>query len=426
MADRRTGQPGGGRWAGQSLLAGLGLAAAVLAVVGGLGTWATAFGLVSVSGTRGDGWLVVAAGVIGGASLLIYASRPRAWAAVVAGLAGAGGAVVSGIDLHQLAGAESSSFFDQRVRLVEPAWGIYLSVGASVALALLGLAILAVGAVGAVGTARGPHGATVPRRRRRSESASLAAFAIAAAIAATVLLSVPGRNSQPSSRGSPATSAVQTGAPTTFTPERHFYGQAQTNNGSTFDLAIDIGKRLKATNAVPSEFSTIADACTINKRRDIVVPMRLALTNTNGGGSSETIATGLAFRGLQSAGPRALTVEIASSYSTKVTVGGATHYTPGTECNSVRGTSHLLEPIADQRVPAGAHRVHDFLVVVRNYYTPTNPTGRTADLAKISARLYHTRLSCFNGRGGSSGRFKLDGSPAPKTATDVGACRRPR
>ena len=423
MADRRTGRPGGERWARQSSLAVLGLAAAVLAVVGGLGTWATAFGLISVAGTRGDGWLVVAAGVLGGAALLIYAARPRAWPAVVAGLAGTGGAVVSGIDLHQLTAAESSSFFGQRVMLVEPGWGIYLSVGATVALALLGLAILA---AGAVGTARGPHGATGPRRRRRGESASLAAFAIAAGIAAAVLLSVPGRNHQPSTGGSPATSAVQTGAPTTFTPERHFYGQAQTNSGSTFDVAIDIGKRLQATDAVPSEFSTIADACTINRRRDIVLPLRLALTNTNGGGSGEDIATGLAIRGLQSAGPRALTVEIASSVSTGVTVGGATGYTPGTECNSVRGTSHLLEPIADQRLAAGAHRVHDFLVVVRNYYTPTNPTGRTADLAKISVSPYHTRLSCFSGTGASGGRFKLDGSPAPKTARDVGACRRTR
>jgi len=400
------------------LLAGLGLGAAVIAVVGGLGTWATAFGLISVSGTRGDGWLVVAAGVLGGAAVLIYVARPRAWAAAVAGLAGAGGAVVSGIDLHQLAAAEPTGFFGQRVGLVEPGWGIYLSVGASVALALLGVALLA---LGVVETAGGPHGARLSGRRRRGESVTLGAGAIAAGVAAAVLLSVLGTGSQPSGAGSPAKLAVQTGASKTFTPARHFYGQAQTTDGSTFDVAIDIGKRLKATDAVPNEFSTIAGACTINKRRDIVVPLRLDLTNT-GGGSSEDIATGLAFRGLQSAGPRALTVEVASSVATKVTVGGATDYTPGTECNSVRGTPHLLEPIADQRVTAAAHRVHDFLVVVRNYYTPTNPTGRTADLAKITVSLYHTLLSCFSGRGGSGGRFKLDGSPAPKRPKDVGAC----
>jgi len=40
--------------------------AAVLMVIGGFGTWATALGIVSIPGTRGeDGWFVIGAAVVG-------------------------------------------------------------------------------------------------------------------------------------------------------------------------------------------------------------------------------------------------------------------------------------------------------------------------------------------------------------------------
>jgi hypothetical protein len=73
-----------------------GLLACVLMVVGGVGTWATALGIVSVSGTRGDGWIVAGAAVGALFALWGYAMRPRVWIGLAAALFGAGSAVASG------------------------------------------------------------------------------------------------------------------------------------------------------------------------------------------------------------------------------------------------------------------------------------------------------------------------------------------
>ena len=101
--------------------------AGVAMILGGFGPWATAFGLVSVNGTHGDGWFVIAAG---GVSVFLLRSEARTrrggsrlvWAA----LAGAGGAAVAIADFAQLASTQA----------VEPAWGIYAAMLGGIALAV--------------------------------------------------------------------------------------------------------------------------------------------------------------------------------------------------------------------------------------------------------------------------------------------------
>jgi hypothetical protein len=116
-----------------------------LMIVGGLGTWATALAVISISGTRGDGWIAVAAAAASLCALWAWAMRPRAWLMIAAALFGAGSAVAVGIDLHKIAGIGSTSFFGKQVQLVHPAWGIYLAMGASVALAGFALATAGLG-----------------------------------------------------------------------------------------------------------------------------------------------------------------------------------------------------------------------------------------------------------------------------------------
>src|SRR5690349_16179416 len=53
-------------WAAVAASAGL--------VIGGLGPWATALGLVSVSGTHGDGWVAILGGLVA-LGMLFVASR---------------------------------------------------------------------------------------------------------------------------------------------------------------------------------------------------------------------------------------------------------------------------------------------------------------------------------------------------------------
>jgi Protein of unknown function (DUF2510)/SnoaL-like domain len=133
------------RLTSQSSLVWVSALACVLMGVGGVGAWATALGIVPVSGTRGDGWLLVVAGVAGLCALWTYAMRPRVWPLLAAILIGGTGAAVSGVDLHKIASVGATSLFGQEVHLVRPAWGIYLAIGASVAFALLSLVTAVLG-----------------------------------------------------------------------------------------------------------------------------------------------------------------------------------------------------------------------------------------------------------------------------------------
>jgi hypothetical protein len=102
--------------------------ASVAMIIGGFGPWATALGFVSVNGTQGDGWLVIAAGVAG--LLLLWAearSRQGGGLLLAAGLAGAGGAAVAIYYLAQIESAQGE-LFGEDVDLIDPAWGLYASI----------------------------------------------------------------------------------------------------------------------------------------------------------------------------------------------------------------------------------------------------------------------------------------------------------
>jgi hypothetical protein len=142
-------------------------------VIGGLGTWATALAVISISGTRGNGWIVVAAAAASLCALWAWAMRPRVWLMFAAAFFAAGSAVAVGIDLHKIAGIGSTSFFDKELQLVHPAWGIYLAMGASVALAGFALATAGLGP---------PD----PVIRERGSNAGIAVATIIVAIGAVV------------------------------------------------------------------------------------------------------------------------------------------------------------------------------------------------------------------------------------------------
>jgi hypothetical protein len=105
------------------------IAAACLMIVGGLGPWATALRLVDVSGTKGDGWIVIGAAVVAGG--VLFAS-PRDAGPVVALLAGIGGAIVAVVDLNDV---------NSRGGIVQPGWGLYMVLLSSATLAIASLVL---------------------------------------------------------------------------------------------------------------------------------------------------------------------------------------------------------------------------------------------------------------------------------------------
>jgi hypothetical protein len=116
-------------------LASLGL------IIGGVGPWATEFGLLSVSGTSMHGWREVTVGVVGLAMLGLYQLRGTRLALIVAAVGGALGALQAIATLNEIESGGAVSVLGQEYRYLDPAWGLYLVLGCAIALVCFASAI---------------------------------------------------------------------------------------------------------------------------------------------------------------------------------------------------------------------------------------------------------------------------------------------
>jgi len=116
------------------------LGSAALAVIGAFGPWAKVLGQ-SVGGTDGsnDGWLVVAAALVG--SLLFYATRGQRAGAVWALLGGIAGTAVTLYDRSNMQNAINHGGALTQA-LVQIGWGLNLSLVASISMALAAVVYL--------------------------------------------------------------------------------------------------------------------------------------------------------------------------------------------------------------------------------------------------------------------------------------------
>src|SRR5262249_2198269 len=112
------------------------LASAILMVVGGFGPWATVLGF-SVSGTHGDGWLVIVGGAAA-AALLAWKGGALRWPALVGAVVALVALIVAGSDPSDISSVASQTD-DFLSGAVSPGWGLYVSVLASASLLLASL-----------------------------------------------------------------------------------------------------------------------------------------------------------------------------------------------------------------------------------------------------------------------------------------------
>ena len=109
--------------------------ASLALIVGGVGPWATAYGLVSLSGTDMHGWRAVAVGVLGLAMLGLQQLRGGRLPMIVAGV---GGVLVVALAISTLDTINSKgavSVLGTTYHYLDPAWGLYLVLAAGIALA---------------------------------------------------------------------------------------------------------------------------------------------------------------------------------------------------------------------------------------------------------------------------------------------------
>ena len=113
------------------------IGSAIIAVIGSFGPWAKVLGVISVSGTDGDGWIVIVLALVAAGLILLRQQRGSGlWAVAVAFVAAAIAAGTAIYDWNNLNGVADAS------GLVDAGWGIYLAALGSVSLALACIGLL--------------------------------------------------------------------------------------------------------------------------------------------------------------------------------------------------------------------------------------------------------------------------------------------
>ena len=123
-----------GPFAGQRTSFWLASLASLAMIVGGVGPWATAFGFLSLSGTSMHGWRAVMVGIVGLAMLGLHQLSGARLPLIVAGVAGALGAMQAVATLGNINSGGAVTVLGQQYRYVDPAWGLYLVLAGAIAL----------------------------------------------------------------------------------------------------------------------------------------------------------------------------------------------------------------------------------------------------------------------------------------------------
>ena len=131
-----------------------------LLVLGAFGPWARVF-VVNLSGTEGDGWLVIACAVLAGVMLYQHEKRGDArWPMAVSALAGVIAFVIvtaDAVDIYGGGSGEKNEFLGD-ADVATPGWGLIMDHIASASLVVASLVMLARGRTARPDTAETPAG----------------------------------------------------------------------------------------------------------------------------------------------------------------------------------------------------------------------------------------------------------------------------
>jgi len=115
------------------------VASAVLMVIGGFGPWATALDTINVSGTDGDGWFIIGGGIIAGVLLFRHLQNGSRRLAIVAVVISALCTLIALYDLTDVNRVAADAGLGD---VIDPAWGLYLSILASASMTAAAVAAL--------------------------------------------------------------------------------------------------------------------------------------------------------------------------------------------------------------------------------------------------------------------------------------------
>ena len=173
----------------------------------------------------------------------------------------------------------------------------------------------------------------------------------------------------PTRPASPAASAADRDAEaaTTFMPKYTYNAHARTQDGTSAELRVELGAVSRPAEAGRPTGFPDPGVCSVDPQRDAVIPGRIGAANTTSG---FTASVPVGFNIKTSGG---IGVESSSDYST------------GPACEAPQDQFDDIVDIAFSDVPPNETRTHAFFLVLHGYYSPSQPDGDTAWLARVVA-----------------------------------------
>lgn len=178
-----------------------------------------------------------------------------------------------------------------------------------------------------------------------------------------------------------------TGGETTedlFEPARVYRREDRGRDGSTTSVRLDVGS-LGRINELPADFADLPAGCNADPQRDAAMPMRMTLKNTTKG-FAVTPTAGIALQHVPA------TSDKGEPYTSIVS-----RFSDGPSCKDTPGIGAVSQGVTFDELAPGASNDHDFVVLLRNYYTPEAPDGDPSLLAEGRVGI---------GGNGSSGPLK--------------------
>jgi hypothetical protein len=128
-------------FAAQAVTFWLASLASLSVIIGGIAPWATAYGLVSISGTSMHGWREVAIGVAGLVMLGLHLVRGARLPLILAAAAGALGAAGAVSALAKISSGGAVTVLGMHYRYMNAAWGLYLVLAGAITLVIAASAL---------------------------------------------------------------------------------------------------------------------------------------------------------------------------------------------------------------------------------------------------------------------------------------------
>lgn len=189
--------------------------------------------------------------------------------------------------------------------------------------------------------------------------------------------------------------------------------EAEDDDGSTVAQKLEFADLVAASDfEAPEGFERLANVCEVGRRRDAVIPGELVVRNTTNG-FPVTFLSG---------------ITITWPFDRGLDASVAQQFSDGPSCEPSEDTDIVASVEFDIK-PAGTN-THEFLIVVRDYFSPRYPKGDSEGLADLRATL-HTLYTgwtqtCLSASAPLDGSFaQLDGGSITERAygpEDLPAC----